>query len=456
VKAKTAVNGQANETAPAKPVPADLSPREKEILNLILDGKAPKAIGYELNIAYQTVNSHQKSLYKKLGVHSIQELFAQYKSGYTPPQRTLPKKLIIAAGIAVIISFAVLAVFSTVKKAEGKTGVFDHWYAFSDDDSTIQLLRKDEKINGKIEKVVTIFGKDSGYFTVGTYGRPDGETLAAMRTMKSFSFKFMGDGNKYNIRLPTFETIEGDHWMHVFQTEKDKTMSITLNVPDDFFRVGWSGNEVDFIQDNIMFIQFGVVDQGDYNLKFWGFKFYSPEQKSKNRNNEAVFNQWFGIGDALTKTLVSRKRETINGKEELTVTISGVLDADNIQVSGVYGRPDYRTLETMRTSMKSISFQFLGDGNRYGISLPTSETLEYHNSITFILREEVYGDHFLKVLQTVQGETASFTINVPDDLIRDSSGGGDVEFIQKNINCIEIHPLDYGNYQFKLWDITLK
>jgi hypothetical protein len=79
---------------------------------------AIKAIGYELNIAYQTVNSHQKSLYKKLGVHSIQELFAQYKSGYTPPQRTLPKKLIIAAGIAVIIIFAVLAVFSIIMNLE--------------------------------------------------------------------------------------------------------------------------------------------------------------------------------------------------------------------------------------------------------------------------------------------------------------------------------------------------
>jgi hypothetical protein len=98
----------------------------------------------------------------------------------------------------------------------------------------------------------------------------------------------------------------------------------------------------------------------------------------------------------------------------------------------------------------------LGDGNRYGISLPTSETLEYHNTVIFILREEVYGDHFMKVLQTVQGEISSITINVPDDLIRDSSSGANIEFIQRNINCIEIHPLDLGDYRFKLWDITLK
>jgi DNA-binding CsgD family transcriptional regulator len=460
--AKTAANRQTSETAPqtpAKPSPANLSPREKEIFDLLLDGNAPKTISYDLNISYGTVKFHQKHLYTKLGVQSIQELLVQYKSGYIPPKRIVPKKLIIAAGVAIIIICSALAVFTTIKKGEGKIGVFELWYAFCDDNSTIQMVRKDEEINRKIENVITLFGTmtGAGDFTAGVYGKPDAETLAAMRTMKSFSFKFMGDGNKYNVRLPTFETIEGDHWIHIFETEKDKPESITLNVPDDFFRAGWSGNEVDFIQDNIMFIQVQPVDPGNFNLKFWDFKFYSPEdksRKSKNRKNEAIINQWFGNGDAATKTLVSRRRETINGKEALTVTISGVLDSDNIQVSGVYGRPDQRTLETMRTSMKSLSFQFLGDSNRYGIGLPTSETLEYHNSIIFILREEVYGDHFMKVLQTVQGKISSITINVPDDLIRDS--GEDIEFIQRNINCIEIHPLDFGNYQFKLWDITLK
>jgi hypothetical protein len=355
----------------------------------------------------------------------------------------------------------VLVTFSIIKKGEGKAAVFELWYAFCDENSTIQMLRKDEEINGKIENVVSLFGTmtDKDSFLAGVYGKPDAETLAAMRAMKSFSFKFIGDGNKYNVRLPTFETIEGDHWLHIFETEKYKTMSVTLNVPNDLIRLGWSGNEIDFIQENIMFIQFQPVDPGNFNLKFWDFEMYLPEDKGgkpKGRNNQAVFNQWFGIGDAGTKTLVSRKKETINGKEELAVSISGVLDSDNISVSGVYGRPDQKTLENMRTSMKSISFQFLGDGNRYGISLPTSETLEYYNSPTLILREEVYGDHFLKVLQTVQGEIASFTINVPDDLVRHSPSGENIEFIRGNINCIEIHPLDPGEYQFKLWDITLK
>jgi DNA-binding CsgD family transcriptional regulator len=452
------------------PTPAVLSQREKEIFDLLLDGKAPKTIGYDLDISYGTVKFHQNNMYNKLGVQSIQELFAKYKSGYIPPKRTFPKKLIISAGIAIIVICSALAVFSIIKKGEGKAAVFELWYAFCDENSTIQMVRKDEEMNRKIENVVSIFGgmankdglTDVAYrdFFAGVYSRPDAATLAAMRTMKSFSFKFMGDGNKYCVRLPTFETIEGDHWIHIFETEKDKIMSITLKVPDDFIREGWSGKEVDFIQENIMFIQIQPNDLGDFNLKFWDFRLYSPEDykiwKPKSRNNEAVINQWFGIGDAATKTLVSRKRETMNGKEELTVTISGVLDSDNILLSGVYGRPDQRTLETMRTSMKSLSFQFLGDGGRYGISLPTSETLEYHNSVILILREEVYGDHFMKVLQTVQGEISSITINIPEDLIRNSSSGEDIEFIQRNINCIEIHPLDLGNYQFKLWDITLK
>jgi hypothetical protein len=107
----------------------------------------------------------------------------------------------------------------------------------------------------------------------GTFGRVFGESLDASRTMRSFSFKVMGDGNRYYMRLPTFETIEGDHWVNVFQTAKDEITSVHINMPDDLFRLGWSGKDVKFMQGNIMFIQFQPVDPGDFNLKLWGFRF---------------------------------------------------------------------------------------------------------------------------------------------------------------------------------------
>jgi len=56
----------------------NLTPREKEIFTLLLEGKSPKEIGYTLKISYETVHHHQKNLYRKLGIQSIQELFARY------------------------------------------------------------------------------------------------------------------------------------------------------------------------------------------------------------------------------------------------------------------------------------------------------------------------------------------------------------------------------------------
>jgi len=58
----------------------NLTPREHEIFTLLLKGTSPKEIGYTLKISYETVHHHQKNLYRKLGIQSIQELFAKYSS----------------------------------------------------------------------------------------------------------------------------------------------------------------------------------------------------------------------------------------------------------------------------------------------------------------------------------------------------------------------------------------
>ena len=113
-----------------------------------------------------------------------------------------------------------------------------------------------------------------GHSFAGTYGRPNSETLQAIRTMKSFSFKALGDGNRYYFRLPTFETIEGDHWVILFQTIDGEVITVKGNVPDDLFRYGWSGKEAEFIQENIMFVQVQTLRPGDFNLKFWDLRFY--------------------------------------------------------------------------------------------------------------------------------------------------------------------------------------
>lgn len=50
-----------------------ISDREKEILNLLIEGNSYKMIADKLNISYHTVNSHIKKIYDKLQVHSVGE-----------------------------------------------------------------------------------------------------------------------------------------------------------------------------------------------------------------------------------------------------------------------------------------------------------------------------------------------------------------------------------------------
>ncbi|MEM8764703.1 MAG: helix-turn-helix transcriptional regulator [Bacteroidota bacterium] len=57
----------------------NLSPREKSILNSILNKKTNKEIASELFISVSTVKTHINNIYKKLGVRSREEIQMRYK-----------------------------------------------------------------------------------------------------------------------------------------------------------------------------------------------------------------------------------------------------------------------------------------------------------------------------------------------------------------------------------------
>jgi DNA-binding CsgD family transcriptional regulator len=60
----------------------DLSAREREIFNLLLEGISPKEIAYRLHVSDHTVAFHRGNLYRKLGINSLHELFAKYSSAH--------------------------------------------------------------------------------------------------------------------------------------------------------------------------------------------------------------------------------------------------------------------------------------------------------------------------------------------------------------------------------------
>lgn len=53
-----------------------LTPREQEILSLLVKGFTYKRIAMELNLSYATVNRHVSNVYVKLRVHSVNEAVA--------------------------------------------------------------------------------------------------------------------------------------------------------------------------------------------------------------------------------------------------------------------------------------------------------------------------------------------------------------------------------------------
>jgi PAS domain S-box-containing protein len=52
---------------------APLSPREKDVLNLLVQGQAAQKIAHTLGISYATVRNHLQKILHKLGVHSQRE-----------------------------------------------------------------------------------------------------------------------------------------------------------------------------------------------------------------------------------------------------------------------------------------------------------------------------------------------------------------------------------------------
>ena len=53
-----------------------LTPREKQILDIIAAGKTTKQIAEELRVSTSTVGNHRKHICKKLDLHSTAELVA--------------------------------------------------------------------------------------------------------------------------------------------------------------------------------------------------------------------------------------------------------------------------------------------------------------------------------------------------------------------------------------------
>jgi DNA-binding NarL/FixJ family response regulator len=74
VKGNVEVSGIDSRTNPSEMFGAELTPRQREVLQLVAEGKSTKEISAALNISPKTVEFHRNSLMDELGVRTTAEL----------------------------------------------------------------------------------------------------------------------------------------------------------------------------------------------------------------------------------------------------------------------------------------------------------------------------------------------------------------------------------------------
>ena len=125
--------------------------RENEIFDMLLEGSVPKEISETLRISYETVLSHQKKLYRKLGVHSVSELLEKYRRKVEEPVQLpagkkrinlLQPKYLIPAGAVLLLLSALLMLL---------------------------LVRRNQPENPTAAYPPVIYMEDGTYWTVHTY-----------------------------------------------------------------------------------------------------------------------------------------------------------------------------------------------------------------------------------------------------------------------------------------------
>ena len=263
----------------------DLTPKELEICSLLLEGKLPKEISFSLSISYNTVLTHQKNIYRKLEISSVRELYAKYKNQAALPKAALPKsaqklprlKIIIPAAAVLIV---LLFMFIWILQKKDVAVIFSHINLTCDENSTVSMSNDGGiiTISGMLyddpDSELTEYGYNSGDYFSGIFCSLGTGAQKARSKMKAVSFMALGDGGTYSFKLTTHETRFHDRWMHLFTAPKDEPVLITVKVPEDLVRRGFSGETVEFIKENIIFFQFNAVNPGPYELKVWDIKIH--------------------------------------------------------------------------------------------------------------------------------------------------------------------------------------
>jgi len=155
-----------------------------------------------------------------------------------------------------------------------------------------------------------------------------------------------------------------------------------------------------------------------------------------------TFDRWYpnsGNGSVLN---IRSGSETINGNSYTTFTMNG--NQANEGYAQVWTMGNAATVNNLKR-MKAFSFTVLGDGNDYKLSLQTTDT--FTPALNY--------NHYHIVFSTIKGETTNYTVYI-DQLVQDGEGRSrPMQFIQSNIQGLQLEPVFAGQYDLKIWDVKI-
>jgi DNA-binding CsgD family transcriptional regulator len=240
----------------------NLTHREKELLNLLLEGVSPKEIAYRLNISNHTVDFHRGNLYRKLGVMNIQELFAKAQGKDIPTTPTDTQR--IPANIMNLLPYT------------------DAYW--TDGKSTVEFSINQETIDGVIiDDVLTIHTTlAKGYWEPSAELQIKSErVLQQLKKADGIRFKARGDGKNWRVLIHTVEssTMGWFSYEYIFNTVRNQV--ILVDIPYASLRQPEKTPEhyrFEFIRENIRRPFIGAItssqELGSSSIKIWDFEIY--------------------------------------------------------------------------------------------------------------------------------------------------------------------------------------
>jgi len=294
-------------------MPENISSREREIFDSLLEGLSQKEIAHKLNISHSTVDFHRTNLYRKLGVHNIKELFAKYstngKAAPAEPETALPVsrtkkhkkfRLLLPAGIAagiiaLALSVSLIWIF-VIKPSPKPKGIiipvynlgFSPWPDTRDKrgESTAEVFITSEEIdgteiNGVLNIKTNLKGRENSDMFYADINITKYDIIQRLRQANGIRFKTRGDGKSWIVKFFTKESTQERkyaHYQYIFGTVRDKVIVYDIPYSSLILPEYWEKYSFDFNKESIKILSISadntIQGAGSSSLQIFDFEIY--------------------------------------------------------------------------------------------------------------------------------------------------------------------------------------